>query len=81
MFISSMREATLKYLTCGSSGVDGLKMSLRYDVVKHAYAGESMSDRRRVVNDEGRVESDRREAASCFSDGRPVCKDVDFSSV
>ncbi len=49
--------ATLKYLTFGSSGVEGLKMSLQYVVVRLAYAGESMMERRRVVNDEGRLES------------------------
>ena len=64
MLISSMRDATLKYLTRGSSGVDGLNTSLRYEVVRFAYAGESM----RVVKEEGRVESDKRKTASRFSD-------------
>ena len=56
MFTSGMRPATLKYLTFGSSGVLGLKTSFRYDDVKLAYAGESTTERRRVVNEEGREE-------------------------
>ena len=56
MFTSGMRPATRKYLTCGSSGVLGLKTSFRYDDVKLAYAGESTTERRRVVNEEGREE-------------------------
>ena len=59
MFTSGMRPATLKYLTFGSSGVLGLKTSFRYDDVKLAYAGESTTERRRVVNEEGREERER----------------------
>ena len=33
-------------------------MSLRYDVVRFAYAGESRYDKRRVVKEEGREESE-----------------------
>ena len=63
MLTSSIRETTLKYLTRGSSGVLGLNMSLRYDVVRFAYAGESRYDKRRVVKEEGREESESRGSA------------------
>ena len=58
----------LKYLTRGSSGVDGLKIVFKYVVVRFAYAGESNIDRRSVVNEEGRderedIESDEED---CF---------------
>lgn len=45
MLTSSICEMMLKYLTCESSGVLGLNMSLRYD-------------KRRVMNEEGREQSE-----------------------
>lgn len=49
----------LKYLTPGRLGVDGLNISLRYLVVRLAYAGESRTDSRRVVKEDGRDDSER----------------------
>jgi hypothetical protein len=59
MLTPSTRPATLKYLTSGRLGVAGLNTSLRYLVVKLAYAGESRTDRRRVVKEDGRDDSER----------------------
>lgn len=37
----------------------GLKILLRYAVLRFAYAGESRRERRRVVNEEGREDRER----------------------
>ena len=59
MFTPPRRLATLKYFTKGSSGVAGLKTLLRYVEVRLAYAGESTMERRSVVKEEGREESEK----------------------
>lgn len=68
MLALSIRPATLKYLTRGSSGVAGLKTSLRYDEVRFAYAGESTIERRRVVKEDGSEASESVKGRSVFSD-------------
>lgn len=66
MLTLDSRLATLKYLTFGLSGVAGLKMSLRNSVVKLAYAGESTTESRRVVKEEGREENEIEDEDSDF---------------
>lgn len=53
MLVRPVRAATLKYLTCFTSGVAGLNILVQKWVVKFPYAGESTRESNRVVSDEG----------------------------
>ena len=51
------RAATLKYLTLGRLGVEGLNSLVQKCVVRFEYAGESSMLRSKVVMEAGRVAS------------------------
>jgi len=64
MLIFVVRAAREKYFTPDLSGVDGLKTSLKNEVVRFAYAGESIKERTIDVKLDGNMLS-AKPAFSC----------------